>query len=613
MAHSTFLTRVRHFLVELKRRKVYRVGVAYIVVGFAVAQGAEYLFEMTGLPIVISRTVAILLLLGLPLALALAWAYEVRPEGRTSADRDSPGALVPESHEKRLPNEVRSTSQVVDADVGALVRSPSVPEPGTGTTRRLIVLPFRVLNPDSETDFFALALPDAITCSLAGLRSLIVRSSVASARFDATTDLRIVAQEAHVDVVLTGTLQRGGPVLEIRTQLADARDGTVLSSQTLRGRVEDLFLLQDRVTRRIVESLDLPLTDGEKRRLAHDIPSSPHAYELYLRGNQTSVKAGQWDLALELYEACLNEDPSYAPAWARAGRCHRLIGKYALDPAVAEYEATAAGEAFSRALALNPDLHIARSFLADFEVDSGHAEKAVVRLLELLNTAGHQPEVLAGLVQACRFCGLLEPSKQAARLAKQADPRARTSEAHTYFMSLEYAEAIRTYNEADIGYMEAVALTALGRGAEAGERIRQRALSLPEGSIISFYLLSLRQLLDGRTEESAATINAIAGRLVDGEAIYYLARQLAHMGYTADAIRALERSAARGFFCHPMVSEDPWLDSVRAESAFSEYAGLIRERHERAAQTFVTAGGVRLLGPVFRDLPTVATPEAGNA
>src|SRR5258708_10713534 len=101
----------------------------------------------------------------------------------------------------------------------------------TRVVKRLIVLPFRVLRPDPETDLLAFSLPDAIAASLAGLSSLVVRSSLAAARFaGATLGVREIAKEVDVDTVLTGTLLRAGTQLRLTTQLVEAPTGTLIWS-----------------------------------------------------------------------------------------------------------------------------------------------------------------------------------------------------------------------------------------------------------------------------------------------------------------------------------------------------------------------------------------------
>ena len=125
---------------------------------------------------------------------------------------------------------------------------------------RLVVLPFRVLRPDPETDFLAFSLPDAISTSLSGVGSLVLRSSAVAARFAAEApDLKILAAEADVDRVVMGTLLRAGDQLRVTAQLVEAPSGTLLTSQTIQSSMGDLFRLQDDIAHRIVEALSLPL------------------------------------------------------------------------------------------------------------------------------------------------------------------------------------------------------------------------------------------------------------------------------------------------------------------------------------------------------------------
>src|SRR6185369_7591099 len=152
---------------------------------------------------------------------------------------------------------------------------------------RLIVLPFRMLRPDTETEFLAFSLPDAVTSSLGGLQSVVVRSSMAAARFagDSLEPQRI-GVEANVDRIVTGTLIRAGGDVRVATQLTDAASGTLLWSYAAQTPVGDLFRVQDELTQRIVASLSLPLTNREQEMLRRDVPSSAKAYEFFLRGNQ---------------------------------------------------------------------------------------------------------------------------------------------------------------------------------------------------------------------------------------------------------------------------------------------------------------------------------------
>src|SRR5215831_7122518 len=198
-----------------------------------------------------------------------------------AVDRVIHRALAKEPRERyasadAMAKELRAALVLESSDVGTCARVMS----------RLIVLPFRILRNDPETDFLAFSLPDAITSSLSGLQSLIVRSSLAAARFAGEApNLKTIADEADVDVVLTGTLLSSGSELRVSTQLMEAPSGALISSKTSQVALRDIFQLQDDLVKSIVESLSLPLTAREHRRLKHDVPNSPAAYEYYLRGN----------------------------------------------------------------------------------------------------------------------------------------------------------------------------------------------------------------------------------------------------------------------------------------------------------------------------------------
>ena len=281
---------------------------------------------------------------------------------------------------------------------------------------RLIALPLRVLRPDSETDFLAFSLPDAIAGSLSGLDSLVVRSSVVAAKFSVEApDLAEIAAQADVDIVLVGTLLRAGQGLRVSMQLLEAPGGTMLWSHQTQVSLGDLFQMQDDVAQHIVESLASPLVTQELSQARRDTPATAQAYEYYLRGNQLSAKghmsrpdATEWELARDFYRRCVEEDPAFAPAWAQLGQVYRLTEKY--FGTEAQDLLTDADAAFQRALGLNPDLPMAHKLYAYLEVEQGRAPDAMLRLIEQAKKRRADPALFAGLVHACRYCGLLEAS-----------------------------------------------------------------------------------------------------------------------------------------------------------------------------------------------------------
>jgi eukaryotic-like serine/threonine-protein kinase len=478
----------------------------------------------------------------------------------------------------------------------ALIDTGSSPQARAIT--RLIVLPFRVLRPDAETDFLAFSLPDAITASLSGLDALVVRSSAAGQRFTTESpDLKLIAAEAAVDVVLTGTLLRAGDQVRVATQVLEAPSGTLLSSHTAQIELTDIFQLQDELARQIVDALAIPLSARDHRRLGQDVPASPKAYDLYLRANHLGANTSnpsRLTVARDLYRSCLEEDPNYAPAWARLGRVYRVLAKYGSE-AGAESLALAE-EAFRRALEINPDLPIAHNFYTYFELEEkGRGPEAMVRLLQRVAAGTADPHLYAGLVVACRFCGLLQASLAADRRARRLDPSIQTSVQYTYWALGDYQQAA-LHDVEDIQSIRHGALWMLGRHAEAIAGVRE-ALTHAPGSLEQWIVESQLAAMESRREDCLRHAKAVedAG-FHDPEGLLIHVRELAYLGEVPRALATLERVVQGGYHCPAALTRDPWLDSLRAEPQFVRLVRQAEAGRARAAEAYTRAGGERLLG-----------------
>jgi non-specific serine/threonine protein kinase len=465
---------------------------------------------------------------------------------------------------------------------------------GGGSARavtRLIVLPFRMLRPDPETDFLAFSVPDAVTSALSGIESLVVRSSAAALRYSADSpDLKTIAADAQVDAVLLGTIFRAGPQLRVATQLVEVPAATVRWSHTMQVPVGDLFQLQDDLAHRLVDSLSLPLSAQERQQLRQDVPADPRAYELYLRANELSRDTRQWREALALYQDCVQGDPSYAPGWAGLGRMHRMLGKYVEESSDVHFEK--AETSLRRALQLNPDLSRAENSYAHLEVDLGRAEEAMVRLVRRARDRHSDPELFAGLAHASRYCGLLQASLAAAEQALRLDPRIATSVAHTHFMRGDYARVLE-FSEESIPYTRNLALLMLGRDDEAAQSLE--TVDTKIASRMVHYTTGLLALIRGDRRTSIDSIIKVAD-LRDPEGRYYAARHLIYAGDTDRGLDILSRVVDDGFFCLPALARDAWLDGVRATPAFAEIVRRAEVRHRRAVISFLSAEGDRVLG-----------------
>ena len=465
---------------------------------------------------------------------------------------------------------------------------------------RLVVLPFRVLRPDPETDFLAFSLPDAIATSLSGIGALIVRSSTTAARFPAETpDLKALAAEADVDRVVIGTLLRSGDQLRAVAQLVEAPGGTLLTSHTVQSSLGDLFRLQDDIARRVVEALSLPLT-GETASPTPDAPQNAQAYEFYLRANELARTFGGLARARNLYERCLELDSRFAPAWAHLGRCHRVIGKFVDGTPDSESRAQ---QAFGRALELNPRLSVAHKFYANLEGDMGQAQRALVRLLGEANRNGNDPELFAGLVHACRYCGLYDQSRVAHAEARRLDPNVPTSVGQTLLMT------------GDIDRLLAVAPPPLGTGGDEWIQARVTALGLTGRRDESHRLLAeMRQAprvtafqawgdflmawLDRCPTDMVASLSALGPLTLhdDPEFVFRVGWLLCDVGEHKQGLLYLRRALTKAYFVAPTLSASRSFDPLRSDARFQAILAEAEVGRQQALAAFREAGGERLLG-----------------
>jgi len=461
---------------------------------------------------------------------------------------------------------------------------------------RIVVLPFRVLRPDPETDFLAFSLADAIATSLSGSGSLIVRSSATAARFPGEApDLKALAVDADVDRVVMGTLLRSGDQLRASAQLVEAPSGTLLTSHTVQASLGDLFRLQDDITRRVVDALSLPLTGATPA--SADAPHNARAYELYLRANDLAQTYDGMASARDLYRQSLDLDSSFAPAWARLGRCHRVIGKYVTHSPDSE---SLAEEALQRALTLNPHLSIAHKFYANLEADIGQPVRAVVRLLNEANRHGNDPELFAGLVHACRYCGLFEESIAAHVEARRLDPNVPTSLEQTLLMAGELdvlmsVEPAALVAGADEG-IRVIGLGLSGRRDDARQAlIRMRRAHIPAFQSWSEFLMAW---LDRRTPDMLRRMSTFDGLKIreDPEAIFQEGRFFCDVGEYRLGLDRLQRAVTKGYWVVPTLARSHEFEALRGDPEFEALLADATTGRDRAAVAFKEAGGERLLG-----------------
>ena len=355
------------FFAELKRRNVVRVGIAYIVIGWLLAQVAEFAFENFGAPEWVLKTFVVAVLLGLPIVLLFAWAFELTPEGvKREKDVDRSQSITPQTGQKlnRLIIVVMALAIgyfAVDKFVlhgEPAVRSASTAA-GTGAEvrRSIAVLPFVDMSPDKDQEYFTDGLTENLLNALAQLRELSVAGRTSSFAFkDRNEDLRDIGEQLGVAHILEGSVQKSGVQIRITAQLINAEDGYHLWSQTYDRTLEDIFAVQDEIAEEVAKAMRVTLLGHEAEVQRSHSQDATNAYNEYLKGHHEANRGNLQghEQALIHFARALQQDPGLALAWAGQSLSRAVITGFVDTDFQAGYEE--ARSSALRALELDPDL-----------------------------------------------------------------------------------------------------------------------------------------------------------------------------------------------------------------------------------------------------------------
>ena len=357
--------KLKNFFTELKRRKVYRVAIAYAVMAWLLIQIATQVFPFMEIPNWAVRLVIMLLALGFPVALVLAWAFDLTPEG------------------------VKRTDDLAPADA---THPSSLPSTRLGAPEKSIaVLPFENLSDDQENEYFADGIQDDVLANLAKISDLkvISRTSVRQYR-TGTRNLREIGQELGVAHILEGTVRRAGNRMRVNVQLINAGTDAHVWADTFDRELNDLFALQSELAERITVALRANLSPEEKAGLKIHSTANLEAYENYLRARDLFRWSGAGDprengeRALRYLDRSIALDPQFALAFTLASRWHAELFWFGLDRSSARLEkARTAAEAALRLRPNGGDGHLALAYYHYFgfrDYDRAREELEAARL-----------------------------------------------------------------------------------------------------------------------------------------------------------------------------------------------------------------------------------------
>ncbi|HEX5491111.1 MAG TPA: tetratricopeptide repeat protein [Candidatus Udaeobacter sp.] len=590
---------------ELKRRNVYKVAVAYVVVAWLLIQAASILFPTFDAPPWAMKVLVAVLVLCFPVALVLSWAFEITPEGIKLESEIAAKKSITRKTGRKI---VGLTIAVAIVAAGLLVfqmagrdrwahrsaegnpeggrpGSPPLPIPA----KSIAVLPFDNLSRDPDNAYFCEGVQDEILTRLAKVADLKVISRTSTQHFKSAPDnIPEIAKKLGVMHILEGSVQKASGQVRVNVQLINAMTDAHLWADTFDRNLTDIFAVETEIAKAIAEVLQAKLTGSEKTSMSNKPTENPEAYELYLKGRFFWNKRTATDLwkSIEFFNQAIEKDPGYALAYAGEAQAWSLLSAYnGASPADSYPQA----EAFARkALALDANCAEALvgsgSFKARYQFDVRGALKDYERAIQLNPNDSTAHHWLGG---DC-FAATGQHAREVAELkrALELDPLSLIINSNlgvAYNRAGRFEEAVAQFRKAvqmdDRFYPAhreyALALELQGKIPEAiSEYEKAAALTddpIPLGALGRIYGIT------GRKDEAQKILAQLQGlRAQRYTAAYSLALVALGLGDKTEALHWLEESyRERDGDSIGVIRVDPLLRSLRGDPRFEALAEKI--------------------------------------
>jgi TolB-like protein/Flp pilus assembly protein TadD len=573
------------FFAELKRRNVYKVGIAYIIGGWALSQGIAQVFPVFDVPNWAIRLIVLLIIIGLPIALVLAWMFELTPEGikRTETADAMPATARKKKHVWIFVVIIGTLVSIGLFFLGrysAINGSPRQSEAATVPDKSIAVLPFENLSRDPDNAYFAEGVQDEILTRLAKVADLKVISRTSTQHFkSAPENLPEIAKKLGVMYILEGSVQKANDQVRVNVQLINAMTDAHLWADTFDRKLTDIFAVESEIAKTIAETLQARLTGSEKSSITKTPTVNPEAYELYLKGRFFSEKRTGADIrkSIEYYDQAIAKDPNYPLAYVGLADSYLLLSPYGDIPP--KESTPPARAALKKALELDDSLaqaHASSGLLATLELDVHRGISELERAIQLnpnYATAHHW------LARPLMAIGQSDRAIAEGKRAIELDPLSLICNADlskVYFNGHRFDEAeaqARKTLEMDSRF--AVAHYYLGGAFQFKGKLTeaiaeyQKSAELNGDDQYSLAMLGQAYARKGQMEDARKVLARLSekpkSRYV---APYALALVLTALGDKAHALDELERGYDEGGFYISLITVDPFFDDLRGDPRF---------------------------------------------
>ncbi len=527
--------KIENFFGELKRRNVYKVAVAYAVVGWLLIQAASILLPTFEAPPWGMKVLVLVIVLGFPAALIFSWAFEITPEGiKLESEIEPSKSMTRRTGRKIVAVTIALAVVAAGLFVYQLVRSKSTSTPrqdasaarteaATVPNKSIAVLPFDNLSRDPDNAYFCEGVQDEILTRLAKVADLKVISRTSTQHFKSTPDnLPQIAKQLGVAHILEGSVQKASDQVRVNVQLINALTDAHLWADTYDRKLTDIFAVESEIAKTIADTLQARLTGSEKTEMSKKPTEDPEAYEFYLKGRFFWNKRTGIDLrkAIEYFNQAVARDPNYALAYVGLSDSYLLLPNYgstssqeALPPARA---------AAKKALALDDSLaeaHASLGLLATIELDLERARSELERAVQLKPNyaTAHHWLALADMTLA-RFDPAIGEGKRAIEL----DP-------------------LSVIINADFSWLYLCA-----RRYDEGEAQARKTLEIDPHFFLAHYYLGIALQLKGRLSEAIPEFQKSFDLNGDPYSLGILGQAYARNGQNEEARKILARLNEHG-------------------------------------------------------------------
>jgi len=417
---------------ELQRRKVLKVGGAYLVLAWLAVQVASIVFPTFEAPIWVLRVFILVLALGFPICVVMAWLIDATPEG-LKFDPATKG-------NKRIFGIAAAIAALAIAwyFIGQPALRDAPPKAATAAAppaapadvakapppRSIAVLPFVDMSQDKDQEYFSDGITEEILNSLTRIEGLQVAGRTSSFHFKGRNDsLQQIGNALGVTHVLEGSVRKQGDHVRITAQLIKVADGFHLWSETYDRKLDDIFAVQDEISAAIATALSTRLMDdgagGDSDPSAN---IDPETYDLYLRARQTLAdrSTDNIDKAAELFKQVAQRSPNFDLARSGLGEAPAPMWNYG-----GRNESEAAYASLNKAISLNP--RNAEAVLMGAYIDAFYRwrfAQALTATRKAIELAPNDAEIANFAGDNFRICGALDEALAWEQKAAEMDPLA---------------------------------------------------------------------------------------------------------------------------------------------------------------------------------------------